>query len=71
LQLLRQHLAGGDEHAKGDRQVESASGLREISRGEVDHRAALWALVAKVGEGALDAVDALVDGQFRQGGRAQ
>ena len=66
LQLLGQQLAGGDQQAQGDGQVEAAGVLAEVGGGQVDDGAAGVAVVAEVGQGALDAVDALLDGHFRQ-----
>jgi hypothetical protein len=60
LELLGQELAGGDEQAQGDGQVEAAGALGQVGRGEVDDGAAGVAVVAEVDQGALDAVDALL-----------
>ena len=66
LQLLGQQLPGGDQQAQGDRQIEAAGVLAQIGRGQVDDGAAGVAAVAEVGQGPLDAVDALLDRHLRQ-----
>ena len=65
-ELLGQELPGGDEQPERDGQVERPGVLPQVGRGEVDDRAAGRPGVAEVGEGPLDAVDALADGQLGQ-----
>ena len=64
LDLLRRELAGGDEHADGDRQIEVAGLLAKIGRGQVDDDATGRPIEAEIGEGPLDAVDAFLHGGF-------
>ena len=66
VQLIGQQLAGRDQHAQRDRQIEAAGVLAQIGRGEVDDGAAGVAGVAEIGQGTLDAMDALLDRHLRQ-----
>src|SRR5262249_8766715 len=61
-----QQLAGGDQHAQGDGQVEGAGVLAQVGGGQVDDGPSRGTLVAQVGQGAFDAVDALAHRQFWQ-----
>ena len=64
--LFGQHLSGGHEQAQGDGQIEAAGTFGQVGRGQVDDGAAVMAGIAEVGQGPLDAVNALLDGHFRQ-----
>jgi len=63
-QLFGQQLAGGDEHAERDGQIEAAGVLAQVGRCEVDHRTPGGACVAEIGKGTLDAMDAFPDGHL-------
>src|SRR6266545_3876336 len=65
-QLFGQELAGRDEQAQRDRQVEPTRVFSEVCRREVDHGAAGVAVVAEVDEGTLDTMDTLLDGHLGQ-----
>lgn len=65
-EVVRLDLPGGDEQAEGDRQVEGPGVLAEVGRGQVDDGPAGRAGVPEVGQGPLDPVDALPDGQLRE-----
>ncbi len=58
LHLFRLKLPRGDQHAQGDGKVKAGGVFGEIRRGQVDDGAPGGTLVAKVGQGAFDAVNA-------------
>ena len=65
-QLFGQQLAGGDQQAQRDRQIEAAGVFAEVGRSEIDDGAAGMPGVAEIGQGALDAMNALLDRHLGQ-----
>ncbi len=66
LQLIGQQLTRCHQQRQRDRQIEAAGVFLEIGRSEVDDRAAGVTCVAEIGQGALDAMNALLDRHLRQ-----
>src|SRR5262249_13009752 len=64
--LFRSKLVSGDEHSERDGKVKRTGVLAKVGGGEVDDTTGAWSLVAEVGKGSLDAVDALLDRHFRE-----
>ena len=65
-QLLRQDLPRGDEQTKRNGEVETARCFGKVGGSEIDDSSPGVALVAEIGEGAFDPVNALADRHLRQ-----